>query len=206
MKFRALIIAIVIMFVGTGVAIACAPKTPEVPDAVCDNGEHVGNPNCPTPTPTEPITITPTEEVTPTPSEEVTPTPTDEVTPTPTQEQPAPQLEQPSNAGGSALTNDTTQAPGARVCTIHFAAPILQGFKRVSATSVEFSWFTSTDSIDKQSIVYGYSENGLEYGVENLPVNQTKIVIEGLKPNVMVWAQVWNWKDGCAEKSAIVDP
>ncbi len=95
-----------------------------VPSPVCDNGKHVGNPHCVTPTPTQGVTPTPTDEVTPTPTDEpdceggevysvkqdcppeVTPTPTEEVTPTPT--------ETPKNdTGGTPPTfaGSSTEAP-----------------------------------------------------------------------------------------------
>lgn len=85
-----------------------ATNTHELPIQVCDEGEHVGNPNCDV-TPT--ITPTPTvyqceedcDEVTPTPS----PTPILTVTPTPTPEstQSGTQGQAPTFAGSS------TEAP-----------------------------------------------------------------------------------------------
>ncbi len=63
------------------------PTNCPIPSPICDNGEHVGNPHCITPTPEVTLTPTPTDTqkcgedcITP----EVTPTatPTAEVTPT----------------------------------------------------------------------------------------------------------------------------
>ena len=59
----------------------CQPTpTATVPPPVCDNGEHTGNPHCPTPTPTATPEVTPTA----TPTVEPTPEPTETPEPTPT--------------------------------------------------------------------------------------------------------------------------
>jgi len=120
-------------------------------------------------------------------------TPTPEVTPAPCVGSCG---DPPTFAGSS------TNAPSAPSCTIPFDAPILQGFERLSPTSVKFSWWG--DNAEKYSIVYGYQEGSESYGQND--IHDTSVVLNGLQPNAMVWAQVWGWKDQCAEKSAWIDP
>lgn len=76
----ALFVASSVGFVRDVLAKPAFPPQPDLPPQVCDNGEHVGNPHCITPTPT--VVVTPTVSPTSTPSA----TPTQEpITPTPTE-------------------------------------------------------------------------------------------------------------------------
>ena len=157
-----------------------------------------------TPTIVQDVTPTPVEEVTPTPVEEVTPTPEErkpKVTPTPTE---IPKREDTHVAGSSAQTSTSAPTPA---CTIAFNAPILQGYTRVNPSTVEFRWWKSTDTgITKQSIVYGYEEGKPLFGADNLANEQTSIVLNGLAPNKVVWAQVTAWRDWCPAHSNWLDP
>jgi hypothetical protein len=71
-QFIALIVAgIIVTIIAFIVAVSLIPKkagASQLPDQVCGNGEHVGNPHCITPTPiaTPSATLTPT--LTPTPT------------------------------------------------------------------------------------------------------------------------------------------
>lgn len=152
----------------------------------------------PTVTPTPTATPTPTVTVTPTPTVELTPTPTAtvEATPTPTPRQETQQTV--SNGGSSEPVRYTP------TCTIPLKSPLLQGFKRLSPTSVQFS-FWGVDEAEYYAVVYGYEENKLEYGILNIG-KQTSYTLNDLQPNEVVWSQVWAFKDGCVSKSAVIDP
>jgi hypothetical protein len=203
---------------------------------VCDQGIHLHNPHCITPTLTPRPTATPT--VTPTPQPTATPTPRDErdrhcskhlrwwasdhrchkgdeptptptpgcvedcVTPTPT---PSP-IVVGDNGGGWSPTpsgqNSTTNAPGAPSCTIPFPAPILQGGVRINSTTVSYTWWPSLDQgVDFQAIVFGYAADSLSMG--DLPIDKhvTQLNVTLLHANAPVYAQIWSFKGGCAERS-----
>lgn len=146
---------------------------------------------------------TPSPSPSPSPSPTLTPTPTPEcdgdcVTPTP-EVTPAP-----SGNGGNPPTfaGSSTNPPAAPSCTVPFDPPILQGFERLSPTSVKFSWWPG--SADTFSIVYGYAEGQESFGMTD--IKGTSVTLNDLSPNTMVWGQVWGMKNGCAEKSAWIDP
>lgn len=102
-------------------------------------------------------------------------------------------------------SNPDATLPHSMACTIAFDAPILQGFTRVTPTSVAFSWWGVAD-IDKYALVYGYSPDALVYGVDNIGADATSITIASLEPNRTVWAQLLAYKGGCASYSKIIDP
>lgn len=152
--------------------------------------------NCriePTPTPT----ITQDDEITltATPTEEPSVTPLPSVSPEPTA---TPSAEQ------SPGTNGTQGDYFTPTCNIPFNAPLLQGFQRLSPTSVNFSWW-GVEGIDRYSIVYGYSQDQLIYGVNDIGKG-TSFTINSLEANRTVWAQVYAWKGQCASISNPLDP
>jgi len=192
---------------------------------VCDHGLHVHNPHCVTPTltprPTATPTLTPT--ATPTPGDEndrhcsehlrwwandhrchkgdePTPTPTGMPTPTP-----SPVVVADTGGGWSPTPSgqdSTTNAPGVPSCTIPFPAPILQGGVRRNDTTVSYTWWPSLDQgVDFQAIVFGYAADSLSMG--DLPIDKyvTQLNITLLHPNAPVYAQIWAFKGGCAERS-----
>lgn len=125
--------------------------------------------------------------------------PTPEATPSP-----KPQHE--DNGGGPSFAPSSTLA-NPPVCNGEAPkAANLTGFERVSPTSVKFKWWKSTDGIDHQDLLFGYSEDNLEYSALNLPADATEFTIEGLQPNKMVWGQVVSVKDECRSYSQKIDP
>lgn len=167
------------------------PPHPELPPQVCGEGLHVGNPHCITPTPTEEPTVTPTP--TEQPCEDCV-----EITPTPTREvvvSNPPQVD----------SGYTPPAPSADVCTLPIQAPLLQGFKRLSPTSVQFDWWKSPDA-ETQSILYGYSADALNYSVVDFSADTTSFTLNDLQPNVMIFAMIRASKGACTADSQIVDP
>lgn len=172
----------------------CSDNKPEVPTV--------------TPTPTIEITSTPTPTETPCNEDcdQVTPTasPTPTISPTPTSEPTACGNlgcgvgNVPSNPGQSGSYTPS-------VCDGIFPqAVLLQGFKRLTPTSVEFSFWGVTS--DKYSVDFGYSESDLSMGIPYLPSTSTSFEIDGLNPNQMVWARVWSYNGKCRTPSVIVDP
>lgn len=177
---------------------------------------------CPTPTPTKTPTPTPTVEISPTPTidpcqvvyvEEkgdewdevnpcVTPTITPEVTPTPENHG------GPGDGrsdGGSSNPGATSQ-PGNPSCTVQYASPIMVGFKRISPTEVQFSWYPSTDGADKQSLVYGRKEGQELWGDLSVTKDAKEWTLHNLPPNEMIWGQVVNQKGDCVSRSKWIDP
>lgn len=127
--------------------------------------------------------VTPT--VTPTSTPSAMPTP--EVTSTPsTVAQPAP-------------------PPAAATCNIAFDNPLLYGFKLEGNGSVTFTWFDA-QSVDKFSIIYGYSPDSLIYGEDNIPSSSRSITLNGLTPGKSVFAIVGAWRNRCEMESNILDP
>lgn len=173
------------------------PSVTPTPPIECDGKCDEVTPTPPVPTPTIPLPCFVFNGEFPIPC----PTPTEpQVTPTP-----------PAQLGGGgdsprpAGDSSTTNAPAAAVCEIAFESPKLQGFKALGNGSVEFSWWGVPD-VDKYSIIYGYDSNKLEFGIDNISSSSTSITLNGLTKGKSVWAQVWAWKGGCAEKSNILDP
>lgn len=162
---------------------------------------------CPTPTDTP----TPTPTVEPDPCElldvvccekEEDPS-CQEVTPTPPQEERCTE-----NCGNPpTFAGSTTEAPAADTCTIPFDAPNLVSYSRESDGGRTINWWPSEDgSVEKQAIVYGYSEDNLFMGVDNLPKDSKSFTIHGTDLSKVLWVQVWAYKGDCAEKSNIMDP
>jgi hypothetical protein len=145
--------------------------------------------------PTVTPTLIPSEEVTPTPS---VASPSVTETPTPTI----------ALQGGNAPTfpGSTTNPPAPVTCNIPFTAPVIVSFKALGHGIVEFDYLNSEEGISKFSAIYGYSPDQLIYGVDNLPATSRSLTITGLQPGRNVWLQMWNWKNGCAMKSALYDP
>ncbi len=162
--------------------VTITPTPIQDPCQIIVKDEEVG---CITPTPTEP---------------EATPS----ATPTPVSQDSTGATANNGGSDGLSSSPDATK-PFVASCTVPFDAPLLQGFQRLSPTSVEFSFWGVRD-VDKYSVVFGYSQDNLIYGIENVANDQTSFVLNDLQPNTNVWAQVWDWKNGCAEKSEIIDP
>ncbi len=130
----------------------------------------------------------------------ITPTPTITITPTPTSTPSAGIGQEPNNP-----STDTTSTPGSATCNIAHVSPGDLVFKRETPTSVSFTWGLSTDSMDNQSINYGYSASDLSMGVI-LPATSTSYTIEGLQSNKTIYAQVCSYINGCGYCSTTVDP
>lgn len=143
---------------------------------------------------------------TPTPTEEPTPTPTivecekdcEEVTPTPT-----PVVEGSKGDDRGDYHPSAVEAPKPPTCTIEFEAPKVW-YTKLNGKTV-FNWATDAQDIQKFSVVYGYKEDNLEYGVDNISANVRSLEVSGLTHSP-VFFQVWSWAHDCAEKSEIVDP
>jgi hypothetical protein len=127
------------------------------------------------------------------------PSPTAGQSATPTPEQPHQDI-----SDGESSNLDAT-LPHSASCTIQFDAPLLQGFNRVTPSSVYFSWW-GVAGIDKYSLIYGYSPQSLIYGVDNIGPDATSITIDSLEANRTIWAQLLAYKGGCASYSTIIDP
>ena len=112
----------------------------------------------------------------------------------------------PTDTPQRSVSNPDPNPTGGSVCTVPIDDPELQGFERVTPTSVKFDWWTSTDPIDKQAIVYGYAEDSLVYAVRDLGKDIGTYTINDVEAGRHVWAQVWNFQGDCVSKSQIVDP
>lgn len=116
-----------------------------------------------------------------------------EVTPEPTREPEQPQGNPPTFQGS------TTDAPPAKVCTIPFTEATIW------YEGDQFKWATDVQGIEKFAIVYGPTPDQLIYGIDNIPATARSIEIN--RPDwKQTWFQVWIFKDGCAEKSLVIDP
>ena len=145
--------------------------------------------------------ITPTASPTPTYASSVTPTATPSVAPLPTSDGTSG-----GSGGGSSLPGSTTNAPGAVTCNIAFSAPVITSITAGQSGTLNITWLESDQNINKFSIIYGLVGQPLNMGVDNLPGNYRGYVIGLLSVGSSINAQVWSWKNGCAEKSNIVDP
>jgi hypothetical protein len=91
-------------------------------------------------------------------------------------------------------------------CNAPIDAPKLTGFKVEGSDSVTFSWWPSTSTnVDSESIIYGYTQDQLIYGVNNLDKSTTSFTIKGLA-GFPVWAKVGAWSEGCVVWSNPLDP
>lgn len=132
-----------------------------------------------------------------------TPTPTEEVTLTPTST--------PSTGNGGTPpviygSGYSTQSPAVVTCTIGFSPPFIVSYTAGQSGTLTFHYLESDQQIDKFSIIYGYSPTNLQFGADNISPTVLDFPVHDLSPNNHVWAQVWSWKNGCAEKSNIFDP
>ncbi|MGH2611569.1 MAG: hypothetical protein ACRDFB_00800 [Rhabdochlamydiaceae bacterium] len=124
-------------------------------------------------------------------------------TPTPTR---APYATPTMSPAPTSTPNTDISKPGNPTCTIPFKPAILQGWSIPNPGSMTFSWWKSTDSVDKYSITYGYSPNSLLYGEDNIPNTSSSITLNDLIPGNSVWAQIQAWKNGCEAGSNLLDP
>ena len=147
-----------------------------------------------------PVVVTPTP--TPTPGNECKED-CNEEDPTPT---PTPTIVPVVFTGVSDGRSDGKGEYHAPVCNGIFPdKPLLQGAKRVNATTVNFSWWGSANA-DHYSLVYGYYGEPLTMGVVNIDRNVTSFDINLLKPNKAVNAQLWAWLGQCVTVSETLDP
>lgn len=137
----------------------------------------------------------------------LTPAPTTTATPSAT---PIP-TSTPSTGTGDGKSDGRSSDPGATqahnpTCTVPFTPPILNGFKANGNGSVTFSWLESASNITKYSIVFGYSADEMDMGMDNIPSSSTSVTLNGLHEGVNVFAQVYAWHNQCAEISNVFDP
>lgn len=186
-------------------------------------GEWVDG-NCPpptsTPTPTPTQTPSPTPTVTPTVT--LTPTPTireckegeylfeNECIPNPTGT-PTPTV-QPTQPPSNDDHSGPTWSPrvdfsfGWPMCDgIYPGTPLLQGLKRVSDTQVELSWWPASD-VNFYSLIFGYQGEPMNMGAVYIDPHATSILVNYLRPNSFINAQLWAWRGQCVTRSNIVDP
>ncbi len=183
-----LLIVIVTAFLGFITAVAAFACYYQ-PPVTCNEGYHLVDNEC--------VKIVCEDcDVTPTP-EEATPTPQEEVSPIPT--------EMPGQPGNPPLGEGKHNEP---VCNgVALSAPILQGYKFNSPTSVFWSWWASlTQGIQHQWLEYGYEKGVYPYNVD-VPVNATGFETGALDPNQKIhWARVCVMKDACVACSDDFDP
>lgn len=144
----------------------------------------------------------------PKPTPTPTPTPTIIVTPTPTAGSSATLTS--NSTGGTGISDNRSSSPQATqpnnpVCNgIYPNKPLLQGFTRLSETSIQFSFWGVT--ADNYIVSYGYSPTALNFGIPYLPNTSTSFEIDALAPNVPIFAQVIAKKGACYSYSLILDP
>lgn len=138
-----------------------------------------------------------------------TPTPTEIPLPTPNTSTP--------NAGSSGGfspspqgNSSTTNPPAPIVCTISFDKPILNKFVINGDNMITFYWLESDQGVNDFSIIYGKSPNALIWGADHFKVARDAdgyyhfpILVDTA---TSTWAQIYAWKNGCAEISNIFDP
>lgn len=112
---------------------------------------------------------------------------------------------EPQSSGGS--SSNSTPAADNPVCTVGVSAPLLQGFKLTSPTSVFWSWWPSlTGGLDKQWVEYGYEKGNYPYNV-TVNTDVTGFEIGAMDPNApQHWARVCVQKGGCVACSNDLDP
>lgn len=171
-----------------------------------------------TPTMTPTGSISPTPTVTPTPcielddgsifritNNEVLPCVTPTVTPTPTPTN-APFVGTGVSDGRSDGRSDGQGGFNSPVCGIPTDKPLLQGFKRVTPTSVSLAWWAPVNGVDKYALTYGYYGESMSMGADNLPSSITNFTIEQLQPNRAINVVLWAFKNNCATLSDPIDP
>jgi hypothetical protein len=150
------------------------------------------------------------------PKPSCTPTPTDTATgsaildtPVATSDSVVTPVSTPTNGNvvpqTSVNTSSPSQGSSQATCTTPIAAPLLQGFKRNSPTSVTFSYWPSKDA-SSYVLAYGYSKDNLPYGIPFIPSSQTSVIVNDLKPNVSVWGTVYAVNGACSSQSVVIDP
>lgn len=84
--------------------------------------------------------------------------------------------------------------------------PLMLGFKRVNPTTVAFSWWP-VDGVDHYSMIYGYSEDNLSYGIPYLAKEATSVDVSNLEANKTVFARLMAENANyCTSWSNIIDP
>ena len=143
------------------------------------------------------LTTTPTPSVIVTPTASPSATPAPVITPAST-----------NSGGGNSPTfqGSTTNAPGSPTCTIAFSSPVLTSIVAGQSGQLTLNWLESDQNIDKFSIIFGLVGQSLNMGLDNLPSNSRSYTINGLPSGSSINAQIWSWKNRCAEKSNILDP
>lgn len=174
---------------------------------VCNADHHY---DCATPTPTPKPTENPCKDwkweedcITPTPKVTVTPTPTVIVaSPSAT-----PVVNTTSSSVAGASGGQGNNPPPVAQCVNNaFVGPVIINFTDKGNGTVNFAWTEITGSIDKYSIVYGYSPDALVYGENNIPGNVWNWDIHDLAVGSHVWARVIAWQNGCSVASNLFDP
>lgn len=122
-----------------------------------------------------------------------------EVEPTPT---PTPVEGQKGDDRGD-YHQSAVEAPKAPQCNIPFEKARVW-YTKVNG-KVVFNWATDAQDIQKFSIVFGYSPDKLDMGVDNISSTARSIEVKGLTKSP-VYFQVWSWSHDCAEKSVVIDP
>lgn len=199
MQKRHYIVLIIMVFLMVVIAFIAVKAGAHQRNYQCDNSYCQ-----PTPTPEDQCTDAHNDSddcLTPTPSliESPTPTATPEATITPV-------VNETTSVAGSSGSTGGSGGNSTPTCNFSIKPALLQGFKRLSPTSIEFSWWVSEDNPDKQSFLYGYSEDNLQYSQLNFAGNISSITIHDLNPNVTVWGMVRSYKGDCVSDSNKLDP
>lgn len=171
---------------------------------------------CPVPTATPTPTLTPTPTPTPTPTVTSTPTPTPpdeceeqcEPTPTPTPTETPRVTPTPTPTPVTTSNNPPpgpAQPPPPLLCVSPLSAPIVAEVGRIDSDTVWLSWHRSTDPVQKQHVLYGYSPDALDYSLRDLSGDDHYAELNAVHTG-HVWVQVWAIFEGCVSQSAVVDP
>jgi len=124
----------------------------------------------------------------------------EEVLPSPTPTQ-VPQQSQPS------VSEPSGGSHGENVCNgIYAKNPAVGTGVRLDEDSVELQWTPSTDSHDRQTIVYGSSPDALDYSVLDVPANVGSWVINDITWDTHTFYQIDTWNGECISHSPIFDP
>lgn len=146
--------------------------------------------------------------LTPTITPNCSPTSTPYATPTPTGAPVSTLPPQNNNGGGRVLAPSAinTTTPSMNYCAITFPAPVLTSITAGQSGALTVNWVSSATSLTSFSIIYGLVGGPLLWGVNNIPVSSNSFTIRGLPNGSYINAQVWDFENGCANRSAIVDP
>ena len=167
------------------------------------HGDSIGPCASPTPSPSPSVSPSPLPSPSPSPiveceeeCNEPSPTPTPEATP---EAVPSP------GPGASGCSQDCHPDYHAPTCNgVYGDRPVITTFSRVTPTDVKIHWVGNNN--DYFAVNYGYSADGLVYGIPHLDSSASEVDLNGVEANRNLFVQVTGFRGECSQQSEVIDP